>query len=234
MTKNNLFIIPARKNSKRLKNKNLMKISNKTLLEIKINICKKTKIGSIVVTSDDDLILNNSKDLGVKYLRKRPNNLEGDGPTTPILYDAVKYYENLTGKKTNIIILSQLTSPFILKENFIESFNFFIKNNNYNSLISCRENNLNLFWSFFEANNNKSFDFPKNIKNQLIKFSANKKNFLPNGGIYMIKRSFLKKRGKVYTHPLKIWNMSESQSIDIDYQRDLLLARVINKKLKLI
>ena len=37
-------IIPAKKYSKRLKNKNLKKIKNKTLLEIAINSAKKAKI----------------------------------------------------------------------------------------------------------------------------------------------------------------------------------------------
>ena len=38
---NNLIIIPARKNSVRLKNKNILKIKNKTLIEHTIIFAKK-------------------------------------------------------------------------------------------------------------------------------------------------------------------------------------------------
>ena len=54
-----LGIIPARKGSKSIKNKNLLKINNKTLIEIAINSAKKSKfLSDIVVTSDNLKILN--------------------------------------------------------------------------------------------------------------------------------------------------------------------------------
>ena len=57
-----LGIIPARKGSKSIKNKNLLKINNKTLIEIAINSAKKSKfLSDIVVTSDSLKILNLAK-----------------------------------------------------------------------------------------------------------------------------------------------------------------------------
>ena len=57
-----LGIIPARKGSKSIKNKNLLKINNKTLIEIAINSAKKSKfLSDIVVTSDNLKILNLAK-----------------------------------------------------------------------------------------------------------------------------------------------------------------------------
>jgi CMP-N-acetylneuraminic acid synthetase len=54
---NYLAIVPARKNSKRIKNKNLVKINNKELVKFTIEAAKKVKkINKIVVTSDDKRI----------------------------------------------------------------------------------------------------------------------------------------------------------------------------------
>ena len=54
MLKKNLVIIPARKGSKRIKNKNLVKVLNKPLIFWTINFAKKlkTKNFDIVVSSD--------------------------------------------------------------------------------------------------------------------------------------------------------------------------------------
>ena len=43
MSKKNLIIIPARKNSKRIKNKNHVKVLNKPLILWTINYAKKTQ-----------------------------------------------------------------------------------------------------------------------------------------------------------------------------------------------
>ena len=54
-----LAIIPARKNSKRIKDKNLQKINKKTLVDIAIDEAKKVKkINYVVVTSDSKKILD--------------------------------------------------------------------------------------------------------------------------------------------------------------------------------
>ena len=54
MLKKNLIIIPARKGSKRIKNKNLIKVMNKPLIFWAINFAKKFKKTNfdLIVTSD--------------------------------------------------------------------------------------------------------------------------------------------------------------------------------------
>ena len=48
-----IAIIPARDNSKRIKNKNLLKINNKPILEINYNNLKKTKIFDKIILSSE-------------------------------------------------------------------------------------------------------------------------------------------------------------------------------------
>ena len=70
----------------------------------------------------------------------------------------------------------------------------------------------------------------QNLSNQIEAFTNNKKAFIPNGGIYLIRRNKLRKKGKLYSNPVKVWEMDKQLSIDIDYEEDLVLARHYLKK----
>ena len=60
----NLAIILGRKNSKRLKGKNLLKIGGKTLVERAIeNAIRSKKFSKIIVSSDNEKILNLKKNI---------------------------------------------------------------------------------------------------------------------------------------------------------------------------
>ena len=73
--KNVIAIIPAKKNSSRLKNKNLKKINGNRLFEIAIyNSLKCNFIDQVYVSSDSNFILKSSKKLGTQILT-RPKNL---------------------------------------------------------------------------------------------------------------------------------------------------------------
>ena len=71
-----LCIIPARKNSKRLKNKNILKLNGKLLIEwtiilaTKINFFKK-----IIISTDDSKILNLKKKYSNVSFIQRPKNI---------------------------------------------------------------------------------------------------------------------------------------------------------------
>ena len=74
---NNLIIIPARKNSIRLKNKNILKIKNKTLIEHTIIFAKKVlPNNNILVTTDSGKI----RDIAIKKKKiaqgLRPKNYQ--------------------------------------------------------------------------------------------------------------------------------------------------------------
>ena len=79
MLKRNLIIIPARKGSKRIKNKNLIKILNKPLITWTINYAKKIKKKNynIVVTSDCEKIKKICKKEKIFFLN-RPKKISGD------------------------------------------------------------------------------------------------------------------------------------------------------------
>ena len=99
-----LALIPARKGSKSIINKNLLKIKNQTLVEIAIKSAKNSKfLSNIIVTSDDVRIINLAKKNKIKTI-KRKKKLSGD---KTLMYNVVldvvkKSFEQINAKQEHI------------------------------------------------------------------------------------------------------------------------------------
>ena len=91
-----IAIIPARANSKRIKNKNLLKINNKPILEINYKNLKKTKIfDKIILSSESNRIQKLSKKIGFDLVINRPKNLSKDDTSTArVISQAIKFLED--------------------------------------------------------------------------------------------------------------------------------------------
>jgi CMP-N,N'-diacetyllegionaminic acid synthase len=102
-----LAIIPARGGSKRLPRKNVLDLCAKPLIAYTIEATLKSKyIDKVIVSSDDEEILNISSNFGADII-KRPIDLANDTATT---FDAIKHtIDNF--EKYDYVVLLQPTSP---------------------------------------------------------------------------------------------------------------------------
>ena len=67
---NFIGIIPARRGSQSIKNKNLIKLKKKRLIEYSLISASKSKfLKKIIISSDDNRILNYSKKIGANIKR---------------------------------------------------------------------------------------------------------------------------------------------------------------------
>ena len=107
-----LAIVPARKNSKRIKNKNLIKFKNVTLVENTLKQIDKIKdISLSVISSDSNKILNYSRKIKNCIPIKRPKNISTDQSSTEeVIYHVITDLEKKRFFVENIILL-QVTSP---------------------------------------------------------------------------------------------------------------------------
>tara|TARA_B100001123_G_C15299672_1_gene1020558 strand:- start:1334 stop:2581 length:1248 start_codon:yes stop_codon:yes gene_type:complete len=138
--KNVIAIIPARGNSKRLKNKNTYKINNKPMISYTINAAKESKmIHQIYVSSEDKKILEISKKNKAKIV-KRPNYLSGDKVfKIDVIRHALVEIEKKIGKKITLIVSLQANSPEISSQD-IDSAIIKLISNNLQEVISVDKN----------------------------------------------------------------------------------------------
>lgn len=128
-----LIIIPARKGSKRIKNKNLIKVLNKPLILWTIEYAKKLskKKFDLVVSSDCKKIKKICFTKKVSFI-ERPKDISGDyNSAHEVIFHAYKQL-NL---KYKYIILLQPTSPLRKLELVDQSLSILDNNKKFDSLI---------------------------------------------------------------------------------------------------
>ena len=219
-----LTIIPARKNSKRVKRKNLYLIKKKELILYSFEHAIKTnRKKNIIVNTDDEKIIKLSSKYNLNYL-KRPKKLSGDKISTEkvIKHTLIKLFGRKYHKKVKNIILLQPTSPLRTVKNIKESIKKF-KDKKYDSLFSGY-----LSKKFIWSNSNRlksiSYNYKKRQRTQVMK-----NLIFENGAIFIFSsKGFYKNENRLFGK-IGFYEMSEDQSLDLDYLRDFkLLNKILN------
>ena len=135
---NFLCIVPARKNSQRIKNKNLLKIKNKPLIEYTFDQIRKTKhIKDVIVSTDSNSIrkLALSNKIDCPFLR--PQNISGNNASTfSVVKHAYNYIKNKYKINYKYIVLLQPTSPLRLPSQIDDACKKILKNAKADCLVS--------------------------------------------------------------------------------------------------
>lgn len=207
----NIIVIPARKGSQRLKNKNLLKINNKTLVERTIDFSEKIrKIDKIIVSTDIKEILNLVKKYKKVFFHKRPKYLSKNDSS---ISNLVIYLNNFFGKKFVNIMVLQPTSPYrSLRHTNNQWLKFINIKKKYKSIASV---------SIGGNNEKKKFEIIDSI---LVdrKSNKNKEFYQANGNFFLSNMNFIKKNNKFIVGGETIASIikKKKNSIDIDTEKD--------------
>lgn len=229
MYKNKTFlaIIPARGGSKRLPRKNVLDLSGKPLIAWSIEAGLKSKyIDKVVVSSDDDEILNISKEFEADII-KRPVHLSTDTSTT---IDAIKHtIDNI--EKYDYVILLQPTSPLRNEKHINEAIEL-LEEKKADAVVSVCEMDHSPLWSntLPEDGNMSSFlrDEVLNKRSQDLE-----KYYRLNGAIYICKiEKLLEHKSFFLKDNIFAYIMDRKSSIDIDEKIDFEMAEVLTNEKK--
>ena len=219
-----LYIILARKGSKRLKNKNLLKINNKTLIELTINFVKKiAPLDHIIFSTDSERMKKIANKLEVKTPWLRPKNLSLDKSSSfEASNHAIKWFENKF-YKIDVVALFQPTSPFRSKTHFKKALEKF-KENSKIPLISVKK--IGLPGDKILMKKNK---YMTNFSNNRSDVSV----FIPSGSFYLIKKKILLKNKSFYSDKMNYFEIEDNlMNVDIDTLNDYLMAKNLSSKKK--
>jgi CMP-N,N'-diacetyllegionaminic acid synthase len=217
-----LAIIPARGGSKRLPRKNVLDLGGKPLISWSIEAALKSDyIDKTLVTSDDEEILNISKQYLVQTI-KRPQELASDTAST---YDAIEHAINSQEEDYEYVILLQPTSPIRGSKHIDEAIKL-LESKKADAVISVCEVEHPVQWSMTLDKNKDMSEFVKNIDSR--RSQEQEKYFRLNGAIYICKiEKLLQKKSFFLEENIFAYEMQVEDSIDIDSELDFKLASFI-------
>jgi CMP-N-acetylneuraminic acid synthetase len=235
-----LALIPARGGSKGIPRKNLQEVGNQSLLERTIHKANDSGLfDEICVSTDDQEIAQNAKDLGAKVPFCRPPELSSDSATSfAVIQHAIKHYE-LLGMTFDYLTLLQPTTPFRRSEDLRIAHEAF-KKSNCATLISVMDASpfhQSTLYSINEKIDNRLAIVRPHSASIQSKVGKPRQSFdkrlWRNGSIYIFRPKILFEKQALINDPIMSFEMDWLYSINIDEPRDLEQARLLAQALQI-
>jgi len=222
-------IIPARKNSKGIKNKNLQKINGKELIKYPFELAHKSKyIEEIIFSSDSEKYIKILQKLSKNKKKKthfllRPKKLAKNNSSS---YSVIKNALKNINIKTNIIVLLEPTSPLTKKNDLDFGIKKLLsKSSKFDSVVSIVSNHkFNSSYKTIINKNNKIINFNKNINKRRQKITE---EFVLSGNFYISKKSTLEKNKNFTSNRTYGYKILKKYYTDIDDYIDLKYANLL-------
>ena len=213
-------LIPLRKGSARIKNKNFIKIQKKPLFMHATQQALKSRfISKVFISTDSDKVkVDNKKILVIKRSRASSTKYAS---TEMVIEEFLKKYS------CDYLVLIQATNLFIKSEYLDKAINKLIKNiKKYDSLLSVVSSKY-LIWK--KKNNriiSSNYDIKKRPRSQDIK----QIEYIENGSFYIFKRkNFIKSKNRLHGK-ITYFEMPKESIFEVDEKEDLkMIKKLITK-----
>ena len=221
--KNNFFaIIPARAGSKGIPNKNMKDLNGFPLIQYTINAVLASQIEEFIISTDSKEIINYCFERGYNYIVRPEKFSQDDSKAIDVINHVIE------SKKINheYIVYLQPTSPLRTEYHINESIGLIESTPEADSLVSI----VNVPHNFVPESLMKIKDgFLYEISDTKIYNRQKKPDYYARNGaaIYITKRKNLKHF--IFGGNILGYNMGKIESLDIDDDSDLNLARIILK-----
>jgi len=226
-----IAIITARSGSKGLPHKNIRNLGGIPLLGWTIKALSKSKrVSNIILSTDSDEYFEiGSKFYNELIYHKRSKPLAEDVPSELVILDAINSLEEFF-ENESLIILVQPTTPFITHKDIDMCINKMIKNQNANSCVSVRQVSEYPEWQFTKKEDFEDIYVSKNLSGEVSVRQNLKERWIPNGGVYVMRKDFLQKTNKIIDEQgILIHEMPKLRSIDIDDIEDFKICEALIK-----
>jgi|TARA_B100001540_G_C15636067_1_gene564420 CMP-N-acetylneuraminic acid synthetase len=210
-------VVPVRKGSQRVKNKNLKKFSDTNLLTFKIETLKKVKrIDNIVINTDSEEAIEIAKKLNVDY-KIREDYFASSECTNSEFWSHIAEQT-----KSEFIIFTNCTSPLIKVETYneiIDSFDISFPEHDSVNTVSEMKEYLYLDEKPLNFDPNKapnSQDLPNVIK---LNFAVN-----------ILKKETMQKKKSLVGYKPSFYSLNDVESLDINTKYEFEYAEFLYDK----
>jgi len=219
-----LAIVPARQNSKRLKNKNFLNFGGRPLLGFTVEKLLKIKIiDKIIITTDKkNLKLNLKKNKKIEYHYRSKKFSTSKSPVFNTIYDLAK-------KNSSYDIVSYFlpTVPFTSLKDIKSGYKKVLKFKSCVSIIEY-EDPIEIALRY---NSNSKLVTPlfKNLSNNKTNSKMLEKSYKPSGAFYITQKNSLLKNKTFFVKKTCGINYTSPYFVDINNSKDFEYAKFILK-----
>ena len=225
-----LCTICARGNSKGVTNKALRLLNNKPLIAYTVEQALDSKVfDRVVLSTDSQEIAENAKTFGVERCFIRSKELSTDSASKisairNVLLEAERFFRT----KFDIIVDLDITSPLRNINDIQNALKHFIDTKADNLITVCPSKK-NPYFNMVEITNGQ-VQIVKKPKKQITRRQDAPKTYEMNASIYIWKREALLFSDDLFTDKTCLYEMLETQSIDVDTRNDLDIVQFLLKK----
>jgi CMP-N,N'-diacetyllegionaminic acid synthase len=223
-----LGLIPARKGSKGIKNKNLSLINNKPLIWYTLKEAKKSKkIDYLLVSSDCNKIKKLSEENKIDFLKRKANLSKDNTKIYNVIIDSINFLKMYRKLNFDYVILLQPTTPLKTSKMIDKGIRLILKKKGDTLVSVCQVEDNHPARMYYKLGGSLS---PLMSKNQDFNRQKLKKVFHRDGNIYIFKVKTLIKRNTLYGKRIIPLILEKSSKLNIDSYEDLFFARYKMKK----
>jgi CMP-N,N'-diacetyllegionaminic acid synthase len=224
-----LGLIPARGGSKGIPGKNIKLLGGYPLLKYTIDSANRSEyLSRLIISSDDQSIIEVAKSLNLEVPFVRPKGLAEDAtPTITVLKHALNFF-SANGEYYDAVCLLQPTTPFRgegLIDEAIEKF----KKGDYDSLISVREIPIefNPHWAF--EDHGGTLKMATGEGDPIARRQELPKAYHRDGAIYLTKSNVILKNDSLFGNKIGYVDTTHQDYVNLDTIEDWIKAEDILK-----
>tara|TARA_E500000178_G_C16913455_1_gene703771 strand:- start:359 stop:1048 length:690 start_codon:yes stop_codon:yes gene_type:complete len=221
-----IAIIPARKGSKRIKNKNIKIFYNKPIIYYSIKTAINSKIfDKVFVSTDCSKIANISRKYGAEVPFLRDEKLSDDYTVTS---EVIKnFYKKIKNSYKNIKFICCIypANPLLSKSNLIKASKILLKNN-YDYVFSATKYQHPIQRAFYKTNKKIFMYYPNYSK---VRTQDIRESYHDAGQFYFGKVNSWLKNKKIFSNNSEFIEIARNQCCDIDNSEDWNFAKILFK-----
>lgn len=229
---NILGIIPARGGSKRILRKNIKEIAGKPLIYWTIKAAQASRcLSELIVSSDDDEIIEYAVNQGIKAPFKRPAYLSTDTASSfDVVIHALNMMQTATSVKYEYVCLLEPTSPLKRSVDIDAAIDKLV-NSGCDSLLSLIPADCGTPYRIrYIENNEVSLPFADEFYDYMKNKSKYPKAYIPGGGIFCTRADSLSRHKSLMAGKVMPYVMDRRFGLDINEMDDFVIAQCLLEK----
>ena len=225
-----LGLIPARRGSKGVADKNLRNVGGRPLISYSLDVAISCRaLNPIIVSTDDERIIELARQMGLEVPFTRPSYLSGDDtPMLPVVQHALDEVERISHQSPEWICLLQPTAPLRTKED-VEAAIEIARHTDADSVVSVVQVFATHPILMKRIRNERLLPYCIEEKEGTRRQDLEPPAFMRNGAIYLLRPEVIR-AGSLLGRSTEPYVMPEERSINIDSELDLELVEALLRR----